>query len=67
MSTDEVLALVSKDPYSWTEEEEFAASDLLSATPEPLPEPYVTLLHVRCEAEEARLRRGGATSADLDD
>lgn len=67
MNTAEILALVSKDPYTWTEAEEFAATDLLAATPEPLPREYINLLFACSDAEEARLRRLGATTADLDD
>lgn len=67
MDTAAILALVSKPSHLWTTEEEFAAKDLLQATPEPLPETHVSLLFALGEAEDARLRRDGATSADLDD
>ena len=67
MDSSAVLALASKPGHLWTEEEEFAARDLLAATPEPLPEGHITLLFVLGDAEEARLRRAGATTADLED
>ena len=67
MNTEEILALVNKAPYLWTKEEEFAATDLLQATPEPLPRAYINLLYACSDAEEARLIRGGATRADLED
>ena len=67
MKTPEILALVDKDPDTWTEEEEFAATDLLAATPEPLPKAYIKLLFASGDAEKARLFRQGATWADLDD
>lgn len=62
-----ILSLTSKPAHLWTPEEEFEARDLLAATPEPLPESHVSLLFAMGEAEEARLRREGATTADLDD
>jgi hypothetical protein len=67
MNTSEILALVSKEPASWTMEEELAAFDLLHSTPEPLPQPYIELLFATGDAEESRLYREGATFADLDD
>ncbi len=67
MNTVEILSLAKKNPNSWTVEEEFAAKALLQATAEPLPEAYVALLFAVGDAEESRLRRGGATTADLDD
>ena len=67
MTTAEILALASKAPSTWTMEEEFAAADLLHATPEPLPQPFINLLFAHGAAEEARLYRDGATYADLDD
>jgi hypothetical protein len=67
MTTEEILALSQKNPATWTTAEEAAAHALLSISPEPLPEPYVELLFAFSEAEEARLRREGATSEDLDD
>lgn len=67
MDTAATLALVSKPASTWTSEEEFAARDLLQATPEPLPESYVNLLFALGDAEESRLLREGASYADLDD
>jgi len=67
MTTDEILALSSKNPYTWTPAEERAAVRLLHATPEPLPSAHIKLLFAYGEAEEARLLREGATFADLDD
>ena len=67
MTTAEILALVSKEPSSWTFDEELEAQELLHSTPEPLPDSYVALLFAHGDAEESRLRAQGATSADLDD
>lgn len=67
METPAILALASKPTHLWTKEEEFAATDLLHATPEPLSQEYINLLFACGDAEDARLRREGATSADLDD
>ena len=67
MDTSVVLALASKPGHLWTEDEENAARDLLAATPEPLPEGHIELLFALGDAEEARLRRQGATTTDLED
>jgi len=67
MHTDQILALAAKPGDQWTDAEEHAAHDLLAVTPEPLPEAYVSLLFALGDAETARLVRGGASYADLDD
>jgi hypothetical protein len=67
MDTAAILALSSKAPHLWSEEEECAARDLLAATPEPLPKGHIKLLFALGDAEECRLRRQGATTADLED
>ena len=65
MNTAAILALATKPAHTWTLDEELAAKELLHGTPEPLPERHVSLLFAVGEAEDARLRREGAT--DLDD